>query len=233
MSNRYHPYGGRGATPRRLFRDTSRTYTRPYRRAASATELAKLKRVVSANRLEKKQFYGTGSTANVFATTTQVINLAGAIAQGAGYNQRLGREIRINRIRIGLRWVPSGTASRDEIIQRALLVKTKQQTFNTAPTGAQVLLAESQSWRSQYNPDYVGKTLTVLDDQTKTKTLNYAAAVPEAIMDFDYKFSSPHKMLWSLDTDDIQEGGLYMVFASNQPTNYLTAYWEVIVDYTD
>lgn len=217
-------------------RTLSRQTTRPYRRAATRTELAKLKRVVQANRLEVKQFTSTGTVANIFATATQNLNLAGAIGQGAGTNQRLGREVRISRLRLNVRYIHSGAAStilRSELIERCVLVKAKQQTFNVAATGATVLLDESQSWRSEYLPDMVPGKYAVIGDKTSTKTLAYAAALPEPVQKFDIKFTTPHKIQWSLDTDDIIAGGLYAIFACNQGTDPTTAYYQVIVDYTD
>jgi len=214
-------------------RRLSRNTTLPYRRAATRKELSSLKKVVSANRLERKQFYGTGNTANVFSNTPQVINLAGAIAQGAGYNQRLGRDIRISRVRISCRWTIATAVDRAALMGRTLVIKSKQQTFNTAPTSSTVLLDDTQSWRSMYNPDQVPDKYAIVEDKMATKYIDYSAQLPEVFQTFDMKFSTPHKLQWSLDTDDIISGGLYAMFCSNQPTNAPTVYWQVIVDFTD
>jgi len=203
------------------------------RRVATATELAKLKRVVSLRRPEMKQFYTTGNVANIYSNVAGITNLIGAIAQGAGYNQRLGREIRVHRLRFNLRWVSATAVNRDALIVRNMIVKAKQQSFNAAPTESALLLDYTQNWRSEYQPDMIPSKYAVVDDKTSTARLQYSGQLPEILQEVDVKFTSPHKVTWSLDTDDLIEGGLYSCMASNQPTNPLTCYYQIIVDFTD
>jgi len=204
------------------------------RRVATATELAKLKRVVSLRRSpEVKQFYTTGNVANIYSNVAGITNLIGSIAQGAGYNQRLGREIRIHRIRFNLRWVSATAVERGGLIVRNMIVKAKQQSFNAAPTESALLLDYTQNWRSEYQPDMVPSKYSVLEDKQSTVRLGYSTQLPEILQEFDHKFSSPHKVVWSLDTDDLIEGGLYSLMAANQATNPLTCYYQIIVDFTD
>jgi len=226
MSPRYHPYGNRGAPRRRLF-------TQPTRRGATKAELAKLKRAVALRRPEMKQFYTTGNVANIYSNVAGITNLIGSIAQGAGYNQRLGREIRIHRIRFNLRWVSATLVHRDALIVRNILVKSKQQSFNAAPTESALLLDYTQNWRSEYQPDMVPSKYSVVDDKQSTARLQYSAQLPEILQEVDHKFSTPHKVVWSLDTDDLIEGGLYSCMGCNQPTNSVTCYYQIIVDFTD
>jgi len=228
-SNRYHPYGGRRLPPRRLMRAS----TAPYRRAATRTELLRLKKVVSLRGPETKQFYTTGNVANIYSNVAGITNLIGSIAQGAGYNQRLGREIRISRLRFNLRWVSATAVQRDALMVRNMIVKAKQQSFNAAPTETALLLDYTQNWRSEYQPDMVPSKYVVLDDKQSTVRLDYSSQLPEINQTFDIKFKTPHKVLWSLDTDDLVEGGLYSCMGSNQTTNPLTCYYQIIVDFTD
>jgi len=222
---RYHPYGNRGAR-RRLF-------TQPTRRGASKAELARLKKAVSLRTPEMKQFYTTGNVANIYSNVAGITNLIGSIAQGAGYNQRIGRDIRIHRLRFNLRWVSATSVDRGAVIARSLIVKAKQQSFNAAPTETALLLDYTQNWRSEYQPDMIPSKYSVLDDKTTTARLQYSGQLPEILQEVDVKFKTPHKVVWSLDTDDLIEGGLYSLMATNQPTNPLTCYYQIIVDFTD
>jgi len=73
----------------------------------------------------------------------------------------------------------------------------------------------------------------VVADKASTARLQYSGQLPEILQEVDHKFTSPNKVVWSLDTDDLIEGGLYSCMASNQPTNPLTCYYQIIVDFTD
>jgi len=199
-----------------------------------ASKVYKLARIVNRRRPEIKHYTVSSNVANVYSTTSQGLNLVGAMAQAPGGSGRIGDSIFVKSIKMKLRFVqPSAVGcDRESIGARAIMSRAKQQTFNTA-IDETYLLSDISQWQSLCpNPDWTSK-VDILADRTKITHLAYGITTdfPEVYMTINKTINKT--VTWAQDSDDLVKNGLYLELFSNQSNYPLTCYYQYDITYTD
>jgi len=186
--------------------------------------------------MPEPNFYMTNSTvANVYNTTPQILNIAGAIAQSDGWAGRSGSTIRVKKVTLVIWAQCATTCDRSGLFTRIGLIKAAQQTYDTAP-GSSNLLQTDSHWYSPHNPAYCPTKFVWLKDTMKTTPQVEQTAVNVSLPQHrqqivQYFGGAGHEIVFDQDTDNIMKGGLYAIFTSNQSSNPPTITYDLQVEF--
>lgn len=163
-------------------------------------------------------------TASIGPTSSGTVLSLNSIAQGDGNGQRTGNSIFMRKINAHFTVVNNTTAG--IVFHRWILFIDTQQIGDTSPTATDLL--ETADVRSSLNPTTAGRfkilknwefaTSQVKDD---TRVIKY------------YKDMRHHVRFNGSGISDIQKGGIYMLFLSNQTTNTPTVSYNIKTSYHD
>lgn len=208
--------------PRRFKRKRAPWYRRKYNAVQLAGKALSgvryLKGLVNSEML-KVPYNATINPTN----TGSVVHLT-AIAQGDDDASRTGNSIFVRRI-YG-RFIYAHNTAAVNIFNRVVLFIDTQQVGDTPPTAAQLL--ESGLAISNLNTDTVGRFRILRNWFFTTDGVTKSTPV------FNVDVNLRHHVRYNgTTTADIQKGGIYMLFISNQTTNTPACTYNVQLDYHD
>lgn len=171
---------------------------------------------------EKKFHDSSGSTA---ASATPTVHALTQIAQGDSQATRDGNSILVRNLRLSMLWSNHASATAGTFC-RCVIVKDNQQVSDTDPQWLDVF--ESATVTSPLNAEKIGRFQLLKD---MTFTLNNDDKENKII-----KLNLPlkhHVRYNGTAGTDIQKGGLYLMYCSNQGANTAAVSLEARVSFYD
>lgn len=196
-----------------------------YRRKYNAVQLATkaLRGLRYVKGLVNSEMFTATYSANINPASGTMLSL-NQIAQGDGNGQRTGNSIFLRRINAHFTVVNNSTAG--QVFHRWILFIDKQQIGDTAPTATDVL--ESSDVRSSLNPLTAGRFVILKNWEFATSQLSTDTKIIKYFKDIRH-----HIRFNGTGATDIQKGGVYMLFMSNQSTNTPAVSYNIKTSYHD
>lgn len=161
------------------------------------------------------------------STSGTIVHLS-ALTQNDTQSGREGNSVKTKFL--GLRATSKNNASATSGIQtRVILFRDKQQVSDTSPSVSDVLSSDGDITNAFLNPATVGR-FQILWDKTIYTSADGAREQHHFKLNLTPK---QHIRFNGTASSDIQKGGLYMLVASDQPTNTPTFVYTVNLKYFD
>lgn len=159
-------------------------------------------------------------------TTSGVISSMNLIAQGDGEGQRTGNSIFVRNIAMQGQAIRNASgATPDSQVVRLVIFQDTQQIADTAPAITDVL--ETNSVNSYLNKANVGRFKVLFN-----KKMYLSSQMPQVPFNY-FKTLRHHIRFNGSATSDVQKGGLYYFFISNEATNGPSIAMRLRVSYHD
>lgn len=207
---------------RRYKRKGSPWYKRKYNAMQLASKAWKGVRYIKG--LVNSEMLTATYTANIGPSSTGTILSLNQLGQGDGNGQRTGLSVFMRRINAHFTVVNNSTAG--QVFHRWILFIDNQQIGDTAPAVTDVL--ETSDVRSSLNPNTSGRFTILKNWEFYTSQLSSDCKNVKYFKDLRH-----HIRFNGVNTGDVQRGGIYMIFLSNQPTNTPTVSYNIKTSYHD
>lgn len=210
---------------RRQFKRRGRK-TQWYNKKYNAMQLASAawKGVNYIKGLVNSEMFTATYTANINPTPSGVVLNLTQLAQGDGNGARTGLSVFFRKINARFSVVNNSTAG--QVFHRWILFIDKQQIGDTSPSATDVL--ETADVRSSLNPNTAGRFKILKNWEFYTSQLSSDCKIIKYYKNFRH-----HVRYNNTSSSDIQKGGIYMLFLSNQSTNTPVVSYNIKTSYHD
>lgn len=207
---------------RRTRRKSSPWYKRKYNAMQIASKAWRGVRYIKG--LVNSEMLTATYTGNSNPTPTGTVISLNQLAQGDGNGARTGNSVFFRKINMKCTVLNNSLAG--QIFHRWILFIDNQQIGDTAPTAADIL--ESNDVRSSLNPSTSGRFKILKNWEFYTSQVSTDCKIINYYKDFR------HHVRWNGSAStDIQKGGIYILFMSNQAGNVPSITYNIKTSYHD
>lgn len=212
----------RGRTFRRRRGRSSPWYSRKYNAMQLASAAWRGVRYIKG--LVNSEMFTATYSANINPTNSGTMLSLNQLATGDGNGARTGNSVFMRRINAHFTVVNNVTAG--QVFHRWILFIDNQQIGDTAPTATDIL--ESADVRSSLNSTTAGRFKILKNWEFCTSQIKGDTRVIKFFRDIRH-----HVRFNGTASTDIQKGGIYLLFMSNQSTNTPSVSYNIKTSYHD